>query len=91
MMSPVWKRNLQGWQIQQVNREGTDAIYRCHGTFSNYKNPQQCNKASLINSTLVDWCAATDPIACKLLSSMRQAEAIAYQYEALDRVKNVID
>jgi hypothetical protein len=82
-------RGWQGWQVTQVDREGTDAIFKCHGTFSNYKDPQQCIKASRIQSTLEDLCTATDPIACELLTSMTQAEAIAYQHEALDTVKRM--
>jgi hypothetical protein len=81
------KRNpngWKGWQMQQVQIEGTDAVYRCHGTLSNYKDPQQCNKASRIKSNLVDLCNAADPIACQLLSYMTQAEINAYQQETVD-------
>jgi hypothetical protein len=81
------KRNpngWQGWQMQQVQIESTDAVYRCHGTLSNYKEPQQCNKASRIKNTLVDLCNTADPIACRLLSYMTQAEINAYQQETAD-------
>jgi hypothetical protein len=88
------KRNpngWKGWQVEQVRSEGIDAIYECHGTFSNYKDPQKCNRASRIKGTLSDGCAAIDPdpIACKILSSMERAEEIADQHEALDRMKKV--
>ena len=78
------KRNLTGWQdwqVTQVNLAGTDAIYRCNGTFTNYKESQACYKAAQIRGALVESCVATDPIACKLLSVMDYAEFNAFQVE----------
>jgi hypothetical protein len=86
------KRNPNGWkkwQIQQVNIEGTNAIYRCYGTISKYKEPQQCNKADRIKGTLAYWCDAADPIACKLLSNMTQVEAAANFAEAGEMAKQL--
>jgi hypothetical protein len=75
------------WQILKFNVEGTSAIYRCYGTFSDYKDPQECNRADLIKGMLFDWCVATDPIACELLSIMTQAEITANNVEAAKMVK----
>jgi hypothetical protein len=79
----------QGWQVKQVQRQGPDAIFRCHGTFNNYKDPQECDKADRMKGILVDLCATADPIACKLLSGMRQAEITAYQVEGAETVKRM--
>jgi hypothetical protein len=95
-VASVWakstKRNPNGWkkwQIQQVNIEGTNAIYRCYGTMSKYREPQQCNKADRIKGALANGCDAADPIACKLLSNMIQVEAAANFAEAGENAKEL--
>jgi hypothetical protein len=80
-----WK----GWQIQQINTEGTNAIFRCYGTFTDYREPQECYKADRIKGFLANGCDARDPIACELASNMIQAEATAVQVEASKGLKSV--
>jgi hypothetical protein len=77
----------QEWEIVQVNLNGTNAIYRCNGTFTKYKEPEECDKAARIIGTLIDLCAATDPIACKLLSIMNQAQLTALQVEQAEMIR----
>jgi hypothetical protein len=86
------KRNLRewpAWEVVRVHNDGTGAIFKCHGTFNNYKNPRACYSAALIKGALVDMCAAADPIACKLLSGMKQAEMTAYQVEGAETVRRM--
>jgi hypothetical protein len=82
-------RGWQGWQVTQVHSEGTGAVFKCYGTFSNYKEPQECYKADRIKGNLVNWCNAADPIACQLLSNMIEAENTASQVEASKAFKSV--
>jgi hypothetical protein len=79
----------QGWQVTQVNLAGTDAVFKCYGTFSNYREPQQCNKADRIKGVLANGCDAADPIACQLLSNMVEAENTASLVEASKGLKSV--
>ena len=79
----------QGWQVTQINLAGTDAVFKCYGTFSNYREPQQCNKADRIKGVLANGCDAADPIACQLLSNMRQADRSVRQAKELKELNEV--
>ena len=79
-------------QLQQISIEATDAVYRCRGTFSNYKEPQQCNKARVIKDVMHKYCftANSVPIACDIFSSMSQAEMNANRDESVDNAMRAI-
>ena len=77
-------------KIQQLALEGSDAIYRCYGTFSK-REPEQCNKADQIKSLLAYGCDEADPIACKYLSYLVDAEAVASFKNSAKRANTLVD
>jgi hypothetical protein len=85
------KRQLQQ-QIQQIGMEATDAVYRCHGTFSNYKEPQQCIKARQVKDAVYSFCFRANrvPMACDIFSSISQAEMNAIRNEGPDNAMRAI-
>ena len=77
--------------LQQLSIEGPDAVYRCHGTFSNYKDPQQCIKAREIKDVSYNLCTTNQfPMACDALSYINQAEMNAIRNEGPDNAMRAI-
>jgi hypothetical protein len=84
---PFTKRQIRQL-LQQLSIEGPDAVYRCHGTFSNYKDPQQCIKARELKDLSYTVCSRIKtnqfPMACDALSYINQAEMNAMRNDAQD-------
>jgi hypothetical protein len=77
--------------LQQLSIEGPDAVYRCHGTFSNYKDPQQCINAREIKDLSYNFCKTNQfPMACDALSYINQAEMNAIRNDAQDNAMRSI-
>jgi hypothetical protein len=77
--------------LQQLSIEGPDAVYRCHGTFSNYKDPQQCINAREIKDLSYNYCKTNQfPMACDALSYINQAEMNTMRNDAQDNAMRAI-
>jgi hypothetical protein len=87
---PTKRQLLQ--QLQQIGMEATDAVYRCHGTFSNYKDPQQCIKAREVKDVAHNFCFRANrlPMACDIFSSISQAEMNAIRNDAQDNAMKAL-
>jgi hypothetical protein len=90
---PFTKRQIRQIRqaLPQLSIEGPDAVYRCHGTFSNYKEPQQCIKAREIKDLSYNICRTNlFPMACDTVSYINQAEMNAIRNEGPDNAMRAI-